>query len=126
LSLLLRVAAVFVLVWGVALVGFKDRVFGLEPLQPLARSLANGLGIAYIALALSFLYAAREPARHRDAIYSAIALMALRMGNDIYELLALVPPEYALVTLADLVVSTAMLVGLLEALPRTFAPPDSR
>jgi hypothetical protein len=121
-SALLYLTAAISLLWSVALVGFSGRLLGAEVESPLTRSLVHGLAITHVVLAFSFLYAARAPATNRGAIYAAILLVALKMGNDIYELLVLLPAEHALVSLADLVVSVALLVGLLEALPRTFSP----
>jgi hypothetical protein len=125
-SLLLRLAAAVCFAWAVLLLAFKDYTLGPAPVLAMSRSLANGLGIANIALAIAFLYGARDPAQHRGAVFAAIALMALRMANAVYELLALIPAEHAWMSLGDLVLSTALLVGLLEALPRTFPRTEQR
>lgn len=118
MSVLLRIAATFSLAWAVALLAFKKELFGATALPPLGRAFANGLGIAHLVYAYVFWYAARAPAAHRAVIYAAIMLMALRTINDLYQLLALLPPEQALISLFDLVVSVALLVGILESLPR--------
>ena len=120
-SALLRLAAAVSLGWAVLLIGFKHQLLVADHWHPLMRSLANGLGVAYLALGYSFWYAARNPSEHRGTIYAALILMAFKMVNDVYEVLALLPGELALISLADLVLSTGLLVGLLEALPRTFA-----
>jgi hypothetical protein len=118
MSVLLRIAGAVSLVWAVLLLGFKEHLFGRPALSPLGRAFANGLGITQLVFAYVFWYAAAAPAANRGALYAAIMLMALRTANDLYQLLVLLPPEQALVSLADLVVSVALLVGILEALPR--------
>jgi hypothetical protein len=118
---LLRVTAVLSLVWAVLLLGLKDHALGADQLSPQGYALANGLGIADLVLAYVFWHAAHNPAASRGAVYGAIMLMALKMANDLYELLVLLPPERTLLSLADLVLSIALLVGILEALPRMLA-----
>ncbi|HXQ20213.1 MAG TPA: hypothetical protein VN812_00975 [Candidatus Acidoferrales bacterium] len=121
MRVLLRVTAVLSLAWAVLLLGFKEQVLNAEQLSPQVCALANGLGIADAVLAYVFWNAAYDPAAHRGPVYGAIMLMTMKMANDLYELLVLLPPERTLVSLADLVLSIALLVGILEALPRTLA-----
>lgn len=124
MSAFLRASALVSLGWAVLVLGFKDRFIGAEPLLPVGRAVANALGIANLVLAYMFWHAAGAPAANRGAIYSAIMLAALKTANDLYDLLVLVPADRALISLGDLVLSVALLVGLLEALPRTLrAPP---
>jgi hypothetical protein len=120
-NVLLRIAAVVSLAWAVVLLALKDRLFGTAGMPPLGRAFANGLGITQLVLAYVFWYAARAPATQRGAVYAAIIWMALRTANDLYQLLVLLPPDQALISLADLVLSVALLVGILEALPRMLA-----
>ena len=120
MRVLLRLTAVVSLAWAL-LLGSKDRLIAADQLSPLARALANGLGLANLVLAYLFWYAARDPAANRGAVYGAIMLLVLKTANDLYELLALLPADQALVSLADLVLSVALLVGILEALPRMLA-----
>jgi hypothetical protein len=120
-SVLLRLSAGVSLAWAVLLLALKDQTLSVEQLSPLARALANGLGIANLVLAYVFWYAARAPASNRGAVYGAIMLMVFKTANDLYEMLVLLPPDRALVSLADLVLSVGLLVGLLEALPRMLA-----
>ena len=122
MSILLRIAAVVSLVWAVLLLGLKEGVIAAEQITPVVIALANELAIANVALGYMFWHAARDPAANRGAIYGGIALMVLKTANDLYEMLVLLPPGIALVSLGDLVVSVALLVGLLEALPRTLGP----
>jgi hypothetical protein len=118
---LLKVTAVVSLLWAVLLLAFKELAFPPNDLTPLVRALANGLGTASGALAFLFWYAASDPPAHRDAVYTAIVLQLGKALNDVYEVLRLLPPEQALVSLLDLFVSVALLAALLEALPRTLA-----
>lgn len=120
MTTLLRIAAAVSLAWAVMLLAFKVPVLGTSYAMPVARGLGNALAITHLALAFCFLYAARDPVTHRAGVYTAILLMALKMTNDVYELLILLPADQALISLADLVLSVGLLVGLLEALPRTF------
>jgi len=117
-SVLLRIAAAVSLIWAALLLAGKYYLLAPQSLAPLTQALANGLGSAQLVLAYLFWSAAGAPAAHRRTIYGAIMLMALNTANDLYQMLALLPPRQALVSLADLVVSMALLVGLLEALPR--------
>ncbi|MFI5397803.1 MAG: hypothetical protein ACHQ9S_19885 [Candidatus Binatia bacterium] len=121
MSLLLRVTGILSLGWAVFLLMLKDQVIAVGQLSPLVRALANGLGIANLALAYVFWRAASDPATNRGSIYAAIILLALKVANDLYELLVLLPASQATVSLGDLVASLALLVGILEALPRTLA-----
>ena len=118
MSLLLRLTALLSLSWTILLLGRKELVVGAALLSPLVRALANALGIANLVLAYVFWTAAREPAANRGTVYAAIAVLGLKVATDLYALLVLFPPRQAIVSLADLVVSLALLVGMLEALPR--------
>jgi hypothetical protein len=122
MSTLLRLSALSCALWAVCLLVFKDQVIAVDQLTPVARGLANGLGISQLILVYFFLSAARAPAENRVAIQAAIALMAIRTANDLYEIIILLPPMEALGSVLDLMMSVALLVGLLEALPRTFRP----
>ena len=119
MSLLLRLTALLVLVWAVILLALKGHVVAQEDLSPQARAFANGLVVANAALAYMFWYGARDPAANRCAVYGAIIFLALRLADDLYELLVLLPARGAAISLADLVVTLTLLVGILEALPRT-------
>jgi hypothetical protein len=122
---LLRIMAVFSLLWAFIFLCFTDRVVDAPQLSSVARMLANGLGAAHLVLAYMFWYGSRAPAVHRGAIYGAVMLLASKAANDLYGLLVVLPPGQALVSLLDLVVSIALLVSVLESLPRTLAAPRS-
>ncbi len=126
MRVLLHLTAGISLAWAVLLLGFTDFVLSPGPPSPAERGLANGLGLANLVFAFVFWYAARAPAANRGALYGAILFAALKTANDLYDLLALVPPERAFLTLGDLVVSVGLLVGLLEALPRTLSATPAR
>ncbi len=119
MKLLLRLTAAVALAWAVFLLALKQQAIPPAELSPQLRAVANGLGIANLVLAYVFWRGAGQPAAERGAVYAAILLMVLKAGNDLYELLALLPPAQAAFSLADLVISVALLVGILEALPRT-------
>jgi hypothetical protein len=117
-SLLLRLTALLSASWTVLLLGRKELVIGAALLSPMVCALANALGIANLVLAAVFWGAARDPAANRRTVYAAIAWLALKVASDLYDLLVLLPPSQAVVSLVDLVVSLALLVGMLEALPK--------
>jgi hypothetical protein len=117
-SLLLRLTALLVLVWAVLLLALKGYVVAQEELSPQVRAFANGLAVTNVVLAFVFWHGARDPAANRGAVYGAIILLALKLANDLYELLVLLPVRGAAISLADLVISLALLVAILEALPR--------
>ncbi len=121
MSVLLRLTALLALAWAVSLLVLKGQVIAPGELSPLVRALANGLGTANLAFAYLFWHAARDPAANRGAVYTALILLGLKLANDVYELLALLPPGEAVISLGDLVLSLALLVGILEALPRMFS-----
>jgi len=118
-NLLMRLTAVVCLAWGVLLVALKDHVLSASELSPLVSGFANSGGIAHLVLAYAFWQAAANPLRNRGVIYAAIMLLGLKVANALYGILLLLPARQAALTLVDLVVSLALLVGVLEALPRT-------
>ena len=123
---LLLLAAAVSLAWAVLLLGLQDSLVATAELSPRTHAFANGLGIASVVLAYVFWDAARNPAAHRGVIYAAVMLNGLKTANDLYELLVLLPGDQALLSLADLVLSVGLLVGILEALPRTLAASRSQ
>ena len=118
MKILLRVAALVCAVWAALLLGGKERWAAVDDLTPLVRALANTLGVTYVALAALFAGAASAPAANRAAVYTGILLVALNTANELYQLLVLLPAGLATVSLVNLVVNIALLVGLIEALPR--------
>jgi hypothetical protein len=118
-KLLMRFTAIVCLVWALLLLGLKDQIMPAAQLSPLVRALVNGGGIAHLALAYVFWQAASDPIRNCGVIYAAIVLLGLKVANSLYGILVLLPASEAAMTLLDLVVSLALLVGVLEALPRT-------
>lgn len=116
---LLLLAGAVSLAWALVLLLFQASYLGHTPVLPVTTSLAHNLAISQLVLAALFLYAARDPAANRAAIYAGILLSALKMINDGFDVVVLLPPDQALFSLADLVLSVGLCVGLLEALPRT-------
>ncbi|MCK6555497.1 hypothetical protein L6Q96_13105 [Candidatus Binatia bacterium] len=120
---LLLLAGAVSLAWAVVLLAFRTVYVGTVAVLPVTESLARNLAIGQLVLGALFLFAARDPARNRGAIYAAILLSALKTINDGYDVVVLLPPDQALFSLADLVLSVGLAVGLLEALPRTIGTP---
>jgi len=118
MSLLLRLAAGVSLFWAVLAFWLRRYVVAADQLTPVVQALANALGITNLVLAVLFWYAAGDPGGRRGIVYGAIALWALRTADALYGLLVLLPAEQAVFSLADLIVSLALLVGLIEALSR--------
>lgn len=120
MGLLLRVSALVSLTWAALLAIPPDALTDLPP-TPLSRTFGHTL-VAYNAtLAGLFLWAARAPHRNMPAIVVAIATTAARIVVDLIGLLGDLPPSPAVYFVVDLLVGVALLVGLLEALPRTVA-----
>ena len=76
MSTLLRLSALSCFLWAICLLVFKDQVIAADQLTPVARGLANGLGISQLVLVYFFLSAARAPKDNLVTIQAAIALMA--------------------------------------------------
>jgi hypothetical protein len=121
MSILLRITAVISFLWALLLLAGKPLYLIGEQATPLHQALANGLGIASIVFGLMFWRAAADPPRERTAVYGAITLLALKIVNDLYELLALLQGPEAFPSMLDLIASLALLVGMLQALPKTLA-----
>jgi hypothetical protein len=124
-SLLLRLTALLLLAWVVFLLALKGHVIAPQELSVQVSALADGLAIAYVALAYVFWHGARDPSANRGAVYAAIILLTLKLANDLYELLVLLPAREAAISLADLVIALALLVSILEALPRMIKAGES-
>ena len=120
-SLLLRITAVISSLWAVLLLAGQRFYLVGERATPLHHALANGLGIASIVFAFMFWRAAADPPRERTAVYGAIMLLALKVANDLYELLSLLRGPEAFPSVLDLIASLALLVGVLQSLPATLA-----
>lgn len=114
MATLLRINALVSLAWaGVLFVTPAEFAAG-----PLARTLAQLLAAHYATLAGLCIWAARAPANHIAIVVAAIATSAARIVIDLVGLLGDLPPEPAVYFVVDLLVAVALLVGLLEALPR--------
>jgi heme A synthase len=86
---------------------------------PEMRSMANGLVIANLALAYLFNRAAADPQAQRGILFGALLLFGLRGALGTYEVLYLLDGPAAMPRLVDMVLSLALFVGMLNALPGT-------
>jgi hypothetical protein len=120
LTILLRITAVVGLAWS-GLLLFAPQALTGGPPDPVLRALAGSLAAVLVILAAAFLRASSEPESDLFTVGLAIATVASRVVIDLWGLLGDLPPEPALYFLVDLIVGFALLVGLLEALPRTVA-----
>jgi hypothetical protein len=113
-STLLRIAALYSLAWAVALA-----VPGLLPAAPDAAvgSLELAVMVANLAFALLFWSAAPNPAGSRPILYAALLIFGLRAAIGTWEVLYVLEGSAAVIRLVDMVLSLALFVGLLNALP---------
>jgi hypothetical protein len=119
---LLRVTAGIMLLWAVGLVAGRPHLAPPDQVTPLVSALANGLAATTLVFAFLFWRASSDTPPNRTAIYAAILLLLLKTGLDLHELLVLRDGVGGLVSVADLVVSVALTVGVIEALPATLRP----
>lgn len=121
---LLRITSGMLVLRALELVFWSRYVVPAEELTPAAVGLASGLAAVNVALAFAFWRAAGETPPNRTVIYTAVIVLLLKTAVDLYELLVVLRDPSALVSLADLVVSVALAVGIIEALPGTLRDPD--
>ena len=119
MKILLRVAAVYSLIWAIVLSFPAWLSFGAGAPTPEVSSLAHGLAIANLGLAYLFFRAAPEPAAHRATLYGALAIFGLRGVVGTYEVLFVLDGWPAMLRLIDFVLSLALFVGMLNSLPET-------
>jgi heme A synthase len=116
LSVLLRIASVLSLIWAAGLYLLPaSAVAGAE--APAFAALANGLAAANLGFAYLFWRAAANPALERGAIYTALLLFGLRAADGTYQVLYRLEGPAAVGSLVDMVLSIALFVGILNALP---------
>ncbi|MBI4514476.1 MAG: hypothetical protein HY699_01490 [Deltaproteobacteria bacterium] len=126
MSLFLRIAAGISVLWALLLFAGRSAYLAAEPGTPLHHALANGLGIVHLIFAFMLWRAGAQPPRERTVIYGAMIWLALRIANDLYELLALLRGPEAFPSMLDMIASLALLVGILQALPATLAAGQER
>lgn len=120
MSTLLRIAAAVSLTWAVVYWWCRPLAFGAAAAnEPLLASLASGLAIANAGWAFLLWRAASQPARERSILYGALIVFALRAINGVYQVLYVLEGPAAMTNLIDMVVSLALFVGILNALPQT-------
>jgi hypothetical protein len=115
----LRIAAVLALLRSAGLYFFKATVLGSLVGSPLCIALANGLVVANLGLAFVFWRAGANPMLERSGMYAALLVSGLRGVSGTFEVLYLLDGNAAAVSLIDMVVSIALFVGILNALPST-------
>lgn len=124
LPLLLRLTALVSVVWAAGLIWWADTAAG--GLRGAEQSVANGLALTHLVLAFVFWRAARDPMRERTGVYAAIAFLGLRLAKATWEVLWVLEGPAAVVALLELIASTALFVGVINALPSGLASPPSR
>lgn len=121
MSTLLRIAALYCGLWALALA-----VPGVLPAadDPALTALERGLAIANLAFALLFWSAAAAPGATRRVLYAALLVFGLRAAVGTYEVLYTLEGPAAVIRLVDMVLSLALFVGLLNALPGVLGASD--
>lgn len=117
MEILLRIAATYSLAWAIGLAFPSWLPVDHAAISPAMRSMADGLASANLALAYLFYRAAGDPPRHRGVLYAALTLFGLRAALGTYEVLYLLDGPATVVRLTDMVLSLALFVGMLNALP---------
>lgn len=117
MAILLRITAGVSVAWAVLLLAFPAQLTATPP-DALTLTLVYSLAAGHLGLAATFAWAARQPAANIALVAIAIAFVAARVIIDLVGLLGTLPPRPAVFFLFDLMVGFALLVGLLEALPR--------
>jgi heme A synthase len=115
-SSLLRVAAFYSFAWAVGLA-----CPGLLPADPASEAALRSLELALMGANLAFAYlfwiAAAAPASARPTLYAALLVFGLRAAIGTYEVLYVLEGAAAVIRLVDMVLSLALFVGILNALP---------
>lgn len=120
MSALLCATAAVAAAWALLLV-VAPQLLADSPPSALTLVLGYSLAATQSILAVAFVRAARKPSRELFTCGLAIALVSAHVLIDLWGLLGSLPPTPSLYFLIDLIVAFALLVGLLEALPRTVA-----
>jgi hypothetical protein len=119
MSILLRVAAVYLLLWAIGLALPGALLDTVVPPGPVGRSLAVGLAISYLGFAILLWYAARDPGRSPIILYAALLVFGLRAIIGTYEVLKTLEGRAAEFRVVDMVLCLAAFVGILNLLPGT-------
>lgn len=124
-KILLRIAAFYSLAWAVYLAFPAWMPFDVGAPTAEMRSMANGLAIANLALAYLFNRASADPGAHRGILYAALLIFGLRGLVGTYEVLYMLDGTAAVMRLTDFVLSLALFIGMLNALPSTLQGGES-
>ncbi len=119
MSILLRVAALYLLLWAIALALPGPLADTVVPPGAVGRSLALGLAVSYVGFALLLWYAARDPAGSPIILCAALLVFGLRAVVGTYEVLKTLDGRAAEVRVVDMVLCLAAFVGILNLLPGT-------
>ena len=122
MRIVLRITAVLWIAWAVLLLGFAEAVVPPVWLTPAGSSAVAMVGAAHLVLAALLWHGSGEPGAHRGVVYATIVILAMRWAADSYGVLNVLPARPAMFALGDLIVTVALLVGVLESLPRMLAP----
>ena len=114
----LAISGTLFLIWTAVLVAAPQLL--LSP-QQVAGHAGAVLAVALVKLWLGALawWSAGNPGARRLGVYTTIVTLLVTWVVDMYGVLVALPPQQAALTLADLLLCVALVVGCLEALPRT-------
>ncbi|MGD9764253.1 MAG: hypothetical protein AB7V27_11105 [Candidatus Binatia bacterium] len=123
MSILLRVAAIYFLVWAICLAVPNVLPPGVAPEGAAGRSLALNLAAANVGYALLLWRAARNPVESTIIIYAALVLFGLRAAIGTYQVLY--SESATTLQLIDLGLCLPAFVGILNLLPRALGQKTS-
>ncbi len=116
----LTISALLFLAWSVVLLLSPHVV--LSPAQAAEHETVVAVAaVANLLCAGLASWSATNPRLRRAGIYSTLLALLAKWIVDLYGVLEALPPQQAALTLADLILSVALLVGILESLPRIVA-----
>ncbi len=118
----LRATALTGIAWALALAASLSRAMPSPEHAPLLVLVGGALLSANLAVALALLVGARNPRANRAAVYAAIFYLLCRMATDLYGVLRVPDPTYALLSLADLLLTVTMATLIIEGLPGALRP----
>jgi len=120
MNALLRITAVVNVLWAGLLLAAPHLLTEGVP-APVTETLGYLVACHSLTLAGLCWYGARAPHLNLPVIVAATTMAAAHILVDLVGLLGALPPEPAVFFVVDLLVHVALLVGLLESLPRTIA-----
>lgn len=106
-------------VWAAVLLVRPELVLAAPQAEHHATTVAL-VAAANLVLAGLAWWSASDPPRKRLGIYTTILVLLAKWIADTYGVLIALPPQQAALVLGDLLLSVALVVGCLEALPRIY------